>query len=234
MRRLLLRTLMFALPLGIAVVPAPANAALILTAEPLTLHANGPGSTGRLVVSISSTNGTDLLDLFGVEFRLTSANSHFLSFVNPPADAQLGNASYIFYGDSAADLAGPPSGLVSSSLNPDDTYIGGDGTLSGLGVTVQMADPLNTKLLVLLDITADNGSGVQAGDIFHLTLVRGPSTYFLGPISSVGDPPSLDFEFTNVPITITTVVPEPSSLTLVGVGLLVMGITRVARRDRQR
>lgn len=205
---------------------------LILSAEPLVLTADGPGSTGRITINIASDTGTDVLDSFGVEFRLTTSNGRYISFVNPPTDTQLGDASYIFNGDSVAEIDGPPSGIVSTVTNPGDTYIGGDGTLSGQGVTVPLANPVSPKLLLQLDVTALTGSPPQAGDIFYLTLVTGPFTFFDGPIPEAGGlPPSLAVRFNDVPIRIVpSTVPEPSSITAACVGMLFVGAGALRRQ----
>ncbi len=210
-----------------------ARANLILSAEPLVLTSSGPGSTARLMVTIASDNGTDVLDSFGVEFRLTTSNGRYISFVNPPTDSQIGDATYIFHDDSAAEIDGPPSGTVLSNTNPDDTYVGGDGTLSGLGVAVPLADPLAPKLLVALDITAVTALAPQDGDVFFLTLERGSFTFFDGTIPPTGGlPPTLSVNFDQVPITISiSSIPEPSSILGAGLGLMIF-LTGAAIRRR--
>ncbi|MFO0889624.1 MAG: hypothetical protein U0790_10855 [Isosphaeraceae bacterium] len=223
------RAALLIVPMFLAVAQAPAWGGLILSAGPLTLTP-GAGSTGTITISVASSDGTDVLDAFGVEFRLTSSTGHYLSFVSPPADAQLGDPAYLFHDDSVSELVGPPSGSVSTVDNPDDTYIGGDGTLSGLGVAVPTQDA--AKILLVLQVTVPEDSGVQDGDVFQLSLIRGPSTFFLGPIPSDGEPPSLDVRFDGASIRISA-VPEPSSLVTAAIGLT-LGLGGIAFRRRFR
>jgi hypothetical protein len=188
-----------------------AKADLIVSAADITL---APDSTGFLEVLIRSTPGTPRLDIFGVEFRIqTVVGIHRLEFVDPPSDAQLVDPSYIFAGDSAAATAGAPSGIISSFLVPQDTYLGGDGTLSGAGVDVPSTD----RLLVRLELTTVTALRPVAGDVFSISLVSSGNTFFR-------DPAFNDIDFLSVPGTVTivgaptAVVPEPSSILLFAIG----------------
>lgn len=228
------RLALLVVPLALSFVPAAARGNLVLTAEPLTLTSSAPGSTGRITIQVASSDGTDVLDAFGAEFRLTSMSGHFLSFVNPPTDLQLGDPDYLFHGDSVSELVGPPAGAVSTVDHPDDTSIGGDGTVSGSGIAVPAVGSLaSPKILLVLEVVVPAGSGVEAGDLFHLTLVRGLSTFFLGPIPSDGDPLSLVAEFEDVPIQIAAApIPEPATIVAAGTGLILgLGVLACRRRS---
>jgi hypothetical protein len=188
-----------------------AKADFIVSASDIVL---APGSTGFMDVTIRSTPGTSKLDTFGIEFRIeTVLGSHRLEFVNPPSDTQLFDAAYIFAGDSAAASVGPPSGIISTFSAPQDTYLGGDGTLSGTGVDVSST----ARLLVRLELSAITSSGPVAGDVFSLSLVSSANTFFRDPVFN-------DIDFLSVPGTVTiggapsAVVPEPSSILLFTIG----------------
>jgi hypothetical protein len=188
---------------------SPVKADLIVSVADITL---APGGNGFVDVRIRST-ANDTLDTFGVEFRITTFfGINRLEFVGPPSDTQLGDLDYIFAGDSAAAMIGPPAGLISTMFMPNDTYVGGDGTFSGLGVTV----PATDRLLVRLELTAATALAPKAGDIFTISLVSSPNTFFR-------DSGFSEIDFVSSPGTVTiagaaAIVPEPSSLTLLAMG----------------
>jgi hypothetical protein len=194
-----------------------ARADFIITVGNLTLAEGGAGS---LDVNIRSTTGADLLDIFGAEFRITAASGRRLEFVNPPPDTQLNGPGYVFAGDSVA-ATNPPAGIIGTTSTTRDTYTGGDGTLSGTGVTVSTTD----ELLVRLAVTAATSAQPLAGDTFLISLVSGPSTFFQ-------DPSPLPIPFTRTPgmVTITpTAVPGPSGLVLSSIGLAILSALRHRR-----
>lgn len=57
-----------------------------------------------------------------------------LAFTDPQRDLQLGDADYIFFGDSTKQIAGIPVGSLSQTLSPNDTFSGEDLTFSGSDV----------------------------------------------------------------------------------------------------
>ncbi|MHB1036437.1 MAG: hypothetical protein ACYC35_17025 [Pirellulales bacterium] len=207
-------------PLLCVLVPAllvagiyPVDAAIHVTVGDLALE---PGAVGFVPVTITS-DSSDLLDMFGVEFRITTlSGSSRLEFVDPPADPQLTDANYVFLltDSGAVSLLPVPAGAISSSvlLTPNDTYIGGDGTLSLSGVTVPDTSSTPWKLLVSLQVTADTSAPPQIGDRFEISLVDDPLfTYFLRP------------DFTEIVFTSAAgevaIVPEPLSCLIWGVGI---------------
>ncbi|HUT88818.1 MAG TPA: hypothetical protein VMY37_04940 [Thermoguttaceae bacterium] len=78
----------FALLIGACLLAGTPNAdaALQITVGDLELL---PGQTGFVDVMIRSDTGADLLDIFGVEFRITTGGATRLEFVDPPPDPQL-------------------------------------------------------------------------------------------------------------------------------------------------
>jgi hypothetical protein len=197
------------LSLALCSLASSAKADLIVDVGSLNLPV---GQSGIVDVTIRST-GNDLLDTFGGEFQISTLGGTQLEFVSPPTDTQLSDPGYLFAGDSAAALIGPPAGIVQSNGSNNNTYLGGDGTLSGNGVAV----PGVATLLLHLLVTASTASPPQAGDVFTISLIPGPSTFFVDP--SFSSIPVISNPGT-VTITAST-VPEPTSLLVWAFGGLV-------------
>jgi len=198
-------------------VVSQAHAALQITVGDLALV---PGETASLNVMIHSDTGTDLLDMFGLEFRITTGGSTRLEFVNPPTDPQLTDANYILFGDSLAALF-PPAGSISSVLAVNDTYIGGDATVSALGVLV----PTTDTLLATLEVTAATANPPAPGDTFTISLEPDLNTFFYDPMFT-----PINFSSTSGTV---SVIPEASSLVVWSL-LAICGIITVSRRPRRR
>ncbi len=185
----------------------PVQAALSINVGSTTI---APDGSGTVDVTITSTTGADLLDLFGAEFAISTGGTSSLLFLADPTDPQLSNTRYLFYGNSVSASQGE-AGYVAS---PYTTYIGGDGTLTGAGVTVPLASasPSTDKLLVTLDIMANPGNLPQHGDTFTISLVQ-PSlnTFFWNPSQA-------DIAFTTTAGTVTVLNPAPVDVTWTGAG----------------
>ena len=196
------------------------------TAEIIVSYSGGsvaPGGTGFVDVLVSSDalpGAPDELDSFSGHFRISpvgGAVSNGLQFVASQSDSQLANPGYVFFNDS---LTPPPIGSVSTSTNTNDTYVGGDATLSGFGVPLHNLS--GSFLLYRLDLDA---ALANAGDMFEIELINDPSTDFL---DTGFTPLSIDAaSFT--PFTVTAAVPEPSATVLLAIGTVVA----VARRRRK-
>jgi hypothetical protein len=172
---------------------------------------------------ISSDAGTDLLDIFSLEFRITTSSGRRLEFVSPPSDPQLLDPAYLLSGDSTAAQF-PPAGKI-STLTANDTYNGGDGTVSGLGVLV----PSTPALLASLQVTAATSDAPLVGDQFTVSLELGPFTSFYGP----GDyEHSLPIDYGSSNGTVSMAIPEPSTL-IVWTGLGVAGLVMGSRRRKR-
>jgi hypothetical protein len=199
--------------------PAAARCEIILTVGDTVIR---PGGTGFVDVQIRSTAAsTDLLDIVGAEFRLTTAGGTTLAFVSSPPDEHLAESQYLFNGDSANQLLGPPAALVLDAPTLDDTYLGGDGTLSRSGVSVPTVD----TLLFRLELTTLTDAPPVLGDVFTLTLIPGPSTIFLDP-DFKDLPLHADSRLQGVITIAATEVPEPGSLVLLGLAATLGLLTR--------
>lgn len=200
---------LFALLFVLAAAPL-ADAALIVTVGSTNLAPNG---TGSVDVFVRSTGG-DTLDLASLTFRITPVSyppgSSLVSFANPQSDSHLTSLGYLFAGDSAAAFFGPPASSVFTTTLADDTYVGGDGTLSGLGVPV----PTTDTLLARLDLVAGPGGASS----FLITL---------DPSSSFNSPDFSPIAFSATPGVVST--PEPVAVLVFG-GLLTAGGWVVRRR----
>ena len=203
--------LFLGLLLTLAAAPA-ARADLIISVGSADVQS---GQTGSVDVFVRSTTGTDSLQIANVQFQITPVSppplSPALSFTNPQSDSQLTNPGYIFAGNSAAAPFGPAS-FITTTITPNDTYFGGDGTADASGVLV----PTTNRLLVRLDLTAGAGAG---GSVYQISLVNS-GTLFLDP------------NFTPIPFSSTAglvTTPEPTTLAVFG-GFAAVGLVRARRR----
>ena len=104
------------------------------------------------------------------------------------------------------------SELVSSFYEPNDRFVGGDGTADFTDLLVTSTP----KLLVRLQVNADTELPPNADDVFMLSLDADNSSFQHGDIFN----PTL-VSFTSTPGTITiSSVPEPGALTALGSALL--------------
>ena len=190
------------------------SAGVIVTVGDATIVA---GSTGTLDVTIESS--TDLLQSFGFEFRITTAGTTRLEFVDPQGDSQLTDSNYVFSGDSFNEINSFPVGAVSTVTVPNDTFVGGDSTDSFLDVNLT-----TSKLLATLDLTTLTALAPQVGDTFSVSLLANSINTFF---ADSGFFPLLSIDMTHSDLTGTVTVvpiPEPTSLavwSLLGVGGLV-------------
>jgi len=196
------------------------HAAIQVTLGDLELQ---PGETGLVDVLIRSTDGSDVLDMFGVEFLITTSGSTRLEFVDPQSDSQLTDPEYILAGDSLNAIFAVPAGSVLTLAEQNDWYIGGDGTLTGFGVAVPTTDSLLTRLKV----TAATSNAPILGDAFTISLQPGPSTFFYDPLFTPLDATSVSGNVT------IGAVPEPTSFLVWSLlGLTCLGVTYRQRRKR--
>ncbi len=212
----LFRSFALALLIALLLVPA-AQAALLVTIGSTTLSTGGSGSVD---VTISSDSGTDLLSLFGFEFRISTLGPTQLDFLSPQSDGQLLDAAYVLAGDSLTVDAGIEIGTVTTTVVPHDTFVGGDATLSGLDIPV----PMTPALLVRLDLTSLTALPPVVGDQFFIQLVHGPNTFFLD--SGFAD---LPFSSTNGTVTVVE-IPEPAALILQAIAFVVLVAAAIRRQ----
>lgn len=185
-----------------------------------------PGGTGTLDVLISSDAADampDLLDSFSAHFQISpvgGAVSNGLQFATVQAESQLGNPAYIFNGDSLSENFGGPLGSVSTVVNNNDTYIGGDGTFSGIGIPLSISSGTFLLFRLNLDATLAN-----LGDQFTVSLINDGDTGFLDPGFS-----NLLLSASSFDANTITAVPEPSSGILLLLASLIAGF--VWKRQR--
>jgi hypothetical protein len=197
---------------------------LIIDFQGGSIVAGGFGTVDVFISSNADIALPDNLDSFSWHFLISPIGSSTpggLRFVDPQADAQLAASNYVFDGDSLGQDFGGPLGTVSTFLNTNDTFIGGDATLTGTGVDLN--NVLGQFLLARLNLDA---SLANVGDQYSLALINDPFTDFL---NSSFDPVSLDASSFNA-FTVTA-VPEPTSLLLVSAsGAIAFGIQYRKRR----
>ncbi len=216
LRRLVLLALLVA-----GAIASTADAGLVVSIGNLDLL---PGQTGQVQVLIRS-DADDTLDVFNLEFLITTGGTSRLEFVtlSPPnaTDPHLGMNAYLLHNDSAAEAV-PPAGIIDTTTANNDTYIGGDGTVSGSGVSV----PSTFALLTILEVTADTSAPPVVGDVFTIQLVVGPNTVFYTP----------DWEEISYTSTSGTVrvVPEPGIATAVLSGVMTLPFAFGGRLRRRR
>ncbi len=184
-----------------------------------TIPSGGPGFL-NVLISSNATAPPDSLDSFSAHFLINpigGAVAGGLQFLSPQNDSQLGVGGvggYVFNTDSLGEIFGGPLGLVSTATNPNDEYIGGDGTFSGLGFNLDMTTGSNLLFRLNLDATLAN-----PGDMYSIALVNDLSTSFLDPAFS---PLNTDAgSFNSFTITTSAApVPEPSTGVLLLLGTI--------------
>jgi len=180
------------------------------------------GGTGTLDVQISSDAADsmpDFLDSFSAHFRITpvgGAVPNGLQFANLQVDSQLGDPSYVLHDDSLGETFGGPLGLVSNFINSNDTYIGGDGTVTGTGIPLSITSGTSLLFQLNLDATLAN-----LGDQFMVSLINDGSTEFLGPGFA-----TISLNASSFDANTATAVPEPSSAVMFLVAALGIGVFR--------
>ncbi len=182
------------------------------------------GTPAQLNVTITSdAPGGELLDIFGLELRITRVSgTGELRFVDPQSAAELLSSKYVFGADSVnAANPGASSVLITTNTTANDTYLGGDGTMSGSGATVG-SDP---RLLAVLDL--DTRSTV-AGDKYQISVIGSAFTSFydpaLNPVDSSAGTGTLDVRTSGV-----TPTPAPPSAVLALTGAVFWGAVRRLR-----
>jgi hypothetical protein len=173
----------------------PAPAALIITAQSVTAS---PGATGATFDVTLTNNGPSAVQIQGFSFGLSS-NSPDITFT--AAFVTTTTAPYIFAGNSAF---GPEIDTTTGpTLAASDLYGTDAGVSVGAGATVGLGQ-------VFFDVAANAPpeSITLAFAAFPATSLNGPGPDF--------DNIAVD---SLVPGTVTVSVPEPGSLTLLGIGL---------------
>lgn len=195
-----------------------AFATLVLSFSPSTPNPLVAGGTGTLDVFVRTDSGTQLLDGFQLQLRLTptgGAPAGGLVFTDPQLDSQLGLGNYVFAGNSL--VAQSPGQSVGTVLPGGQVYNGLDGTNNFIPATVTTSGLLVYRL---------NLSAVTEGN-YDLTVDTAQSSFF----TDQTDPLSTPILFTSTPITLTvTAVPEPSSIALLSLGLIAAAAKRRRRK----
>lgn len=189
-----------------------ASAAIMVSYTGSSISAGGTGVLNVWVSSDADSGTPDNLDSFSALFRIApvgGAVADGLQFVDPQAETQLGDSSYVFNMDSLGEDFGGPLGNVSTSVNANDTYLGGDGTVLGAGFDLDNATGEGLLFRLNLDATL-----ALAGDHFTVSLINDPSTDFL----DAGFNPLIIHPDSYNALTITA-VPEPST------GIILLGGT---------
>ena len=197
--------LRFSLLVGLCtVMTASAQGGIIVSVGDATV---GAGGTAFVDVLISS-DGSDPLQSFGFDFRITGGPGR-LEFVNPQPDPQLTDGTYVFAGDSFAQINSFAVGAVSTTSVPNDSFVGGDSTDSFADVTLT-----SSRLLARLQVTAATALPPSVGDTFSVTFDDTSSNTFF--FDSSFTPLTInsglsDFTGTVTVTSAATIVPEPSS-----------------------
>jgi len=154
----MLRTVVLALVIACSLVNS-APAGIMLSYASSTSVPLVASSHAYLDVFVRSSDGTDLLDGFQVEFGLSSAGGPVggLRFVDPQSNAQLLAGNYVFNGRSLSANTGATAGVVSAL---GSIFTGYDATDDGSGIPlVGNPDPLSLgtsdRLLFRLEFEAD-------------------------------------------------------------------------------
>jgi PEP-CTERM motif len=142
-----------------------------------SVSAGGTGVLDVLVSSNADPGTPDNLDSFSALFRIAPIGGAVvdgLQFVDPQAETQLGDGSYVFNTDSLGEMFGGPLGNVTTLVNFNDTYLAGDGTFGGTGFDLD--NTTGTRLLFRLNLDA---TLANPGDQYTVSLIDDPSTDFV-------------------------------------------------------
>lgn len=173
------------------------------------------GGTGFVDVFVSSNSDPllfqppDVLDSFSAHFRITpvgGAVAGGLQFVNPQSDSQLSMPGYIF--DPVNSLAvqfGVPVGVVSTFADPNDDFSGGDGTVNGLGESLDNTSGQFRLFRFNLDASLAN-----PGDQYEIALIDDFGSQFLDPSFGPLILHSSSFQAFTITASVAA-VPEPAS-----------------------
>ncbi len=206
------------------------HAGLVITPSDMSLNPISVGSSGTIDFFIKADIGTQVLDGFQATISITGGTAGGLVFSAGQADSQLGDGNYVFAGNSLSQntLVG-----VGTVTNAGLTYIGSDASddgsaapLAGNPVPVTLTDV--DKLLFRLNLT-----GVAAGT-YTLTIAPNiANTAFytdqLDPVATTIDGANITLNSGQVQV-IVTAVPEPGTLSLVGVTLAGLAFMRRKRQ----
>jgi hypothetical protein len=235
----------------LAAIATPARADLVISIGSASVTQGGTGTIDVLLMSTASSQAPDLINNFGFQLQITnngvdntqlafSANQNFGYL----SDTTL-NPQYVFLGDSIG--AGPPpsGGIVTTTIFPQDTFVGLDSTASGNPVSLSAG---TTYLLASLSISTLTGAPPTANDSFTISLVppaadgsinTSTKTFFDNFDFTTGAELSAT-PFTSTSGTVTIVaaaVPEPASIVSGLTAIMVLGTIRVFgwfRRARRR
>lgn len=193
-------------------------APLVATAAPIysiaIANANvAPNGSGEILVTLSGTG--ESTNLVGYEFRITPMGgaSSQLKFLQETEEF-LSDANYVFSGNSAAanDAVLSSVGTVTTTVLPNDTFIGGDSSDDFANVPVA-----GTKLLVKIPVQHSVGPAdpqTTVGHQFSVSLVptSGDSSAFGGGTSNTGflDSVQTGVAFESQSGIVTIIVPEPA------------------------
>ena len=200
----------------------PAQAGLVLTIGNMNLR---PGQTGTLDVTATSEGLPVRLDTFGFEFKITTLSGpDRLEFTTSQTDPYTNaKPAYVFANDRLSQ--GVALGNVSSTGGvPNNTYIGGDSTLSGNDVALG-----NPSLIAHLTVTTVTGLPPMVGDRFLISLVAGANSYFEDKSVTVLDRSVSGMVSVNSTV---AVVPEPATVVTLSTGLIVLLVWKLKEKSR--
>ena len=174
------------------------------------------GSVGTLELDLLNTSSTQSFNVAGFQFELQVPSNSGVLFTN--ATTSTAAATYIFAGNSTADSLFGGSLIVSPPPPPATSDLQGFDTVATSG-TFTTLNPGNSFGLGLISFTvgASAASGTVPVSIIPFDINTAPN----GTLISDNQGGSIPFTTSNGTITIqagTTVVPEPSTLTLTIVG----------------
>jgi hypothetical protein len=201
------RRILLSVALFLVFLPATIRAELILSVTNLTLPVGGIGYVDVMVSS--NSNDGDLVNAFNLDLCLATQGQTRLEFATVQPDLQLSDNDYIFFNNSFASDTTIAIGAVSTLVEPNDRFVGGDNTANFADVLVT-----SPRLLARLQVTADTALPPNEGDVFVLA-VNANSTSFQN--GDVVNPTLVGFSVSNTGT--ISVVPEPAVLILLGIGV---------------
>ena len=204
-----------ALAFGLMLLPSLASADLIVTIS------SGTGAVGSdifLDVIVRSDATMDAFSNFTLSYVINAPGLVFFTDgLGEPDQSFLLNPAYVFYGNSQAVDSGTNVGTVSIL---GDTYSESDAPLNSMSTQITSTGYLLGTLRVV---------GATAGS-YSISLDSGSGT---SGFVDIGGPTVVPFTSNSGVVTVTgsSTIPEPSSLSILIVGTVILGWTFRPRRS---
>jgi len=202
---------------GLVAIPAQADLTVSVSGTPIA--AGGTGTIDVYLSSTASSSSPDQINDYAFTLQITPNTVGNLAFSASQDFGYLNSNNYVFFGNSADYISGPPlfGGTPLTTVYANDTFLGFDTTNDFTSVSLSSSS--GRVLLATLNLDA---SITSPGETFTIGLVpssgdgsmnSGASSYFNVVDSSFNELSAVPFTSSSGTVTITSsAVPEPSTI----------------------